>query len=225
MKPLKLLLVDLDDTLIDNTDADVESFRYVLTKFGIMSPTRQQIIQWRKNGMFAKNMFKKIIKKDSHLLQKCVKLRLEFLKNGKNLKYLKPKNDSYSSLEKIKSKYTDIIIVVVTSRMYKKDVYKILKQCKLNKFVNGVFCADDVEMNGVQDYAKLKEKLYTLAMIKFNQKKTETMAIGNLKTDIIAGKNLKIKTRGIKGSYRIDSGMKNLTETFESLTAIISQLT
>ncbi len=217
----RLLLLDLDDTILDNKLADIESFRRVLKDYRIRPPASSEIMRWRKNGMLAGNIFKRAVRNDPELAQRCASSRLEFLRDDKNIVLLRPKPDAYSALKRISG---SLKIAIVTARTGEGGVQEILRRCRLHEFVDRVLCEEDVGDGGYADYAGLKEGLYRLAIRKTGCKKTETVVVGNLKSDIVAGKRLGLKTYGIKGSYRYDSGLKGITDTFEDLESVAARL-
>lgn len=225
---MKLLILDLDDTLLDNTNLDLDSFRYIIKTFNLKKIDDFQIIKWRKNGMLAKNIIKRMIKNKSNIdLKNCIKSRLKYMKHGENkLKLVKPKNSVIDTLKEIKKRnYT---IVIATSRENKNLVKKIIEFIRISQYIDKIYCNENykpIYNMTLKDRILLKEKLYNIILQDYNKiNNKKIIAIGNLKADIIASKRLKITPIGIKGSYRFDSGIFKLTKTIDNFKDILKFL-
>ena len=59
----KLLIIDFDDTLINNETLDYHSFKNTSSFFKSYIPTRKEIRKFRKRGFLASKIIKKIHKK------------------------------------------------------------------------------------------------------------------------------------------------------------------
>lgn len=222
---MKLVIFDFDDTIIDNSLLDIDSFEYVSNLYKLPKNSQKQIIRWRKNGMLADNIFKRILKnRKQPSLEKCVKTRLEYLARGEGLDLIRPKEGAVKTFHEIKKQGN--VIVIVTTRNQKRIVKNILKKIRLDKYVDEIFCETDHSQlqNQSMNYVKLKENLYKLALEKTNHKTEKSIVIGNLKSDIIAAKKLKITPFAIKGSYRFDSGISKLAKTIDSLPDVLKFL-
>jgi len=222
-----LLIFDFDDTLIDNTNLDIDSFNYISKKYKLKKIEKERIIKWRKKGMLAKNILKHLLKnKKNPKLSDCIKTRLKYLGNGGGgIKLVIEKKDTLITLKEIKTKNN--IITVVTSRKNKFLVLKILKKLHFKPFIDNVYCATDCKKNNfpIQNNIKLKKCLYQLAINDNSvQAKEKTIVIGNLTEDIIAAKNLKVIPVAVRGSYRYDFGISRLSDTIRELPEILKFL-
>ena len=223
-----LLIIDFDDTLIDNTNLDLDSFRYIAKTHNLANIEDNVIIKWRKNGMLARNILKRLLKnqKDTSL-NDCIKIRLEYLKRSDGgINLAKIRLGVRSTLHEIKKR--GYFIAVITSRENKTIVEKIIKNLQLSGYIDNIYCASDIQNNKInlKDCIELKKHLYELALQEYlpKIKKQKVVAIGNLKADIIAAKKLKIKPIAIKGSYRYDSGISKLAKTIENFQEVLNIL-
>lgn len=224
---MTLILFDLDDTLIDNTLYDIDSFEYVAKQFKFRKFSNDSIIQWRKHGMLAKNILKKLIRTNNKLLlQDCVKQRITYLDSGgSGTKLIKLKPDVYETLQILKKKKYNMAIV--SARKHKPSIQNILKKFNVDDCFKKIYCASDYK-----DYSHkitnitLKEELYKMALLDFNKnpKHEKVFLIANLKSDFIPAKKLSIKGIGIRGSYRFDSGLSKMVVTVNFMSEIFRHL-
>ncbi|MDE1766238.1 MAG: HAD family hydrolase [Thaumarchaeota archaeon] len=224
---MRLVIFDFDDTLIDNTLLDMDSFRYVLDTFHLPQASYKTLIRWRKNGTIAKNIFRRIIKKKNNmLLEKCVSARLEYLaRGGGGVKLANAKTGAKETLRQIKK--NNNFIVVVSSRKDKSIIKKILKNLEMVQYIDEIYCAEDCkECLGKKFSAtNMKIKLYKLALsdFKFNSDE-KPLAIGNLKSDIVAARKSNMIPIAISGSYRFDSGISKKARTIKDLHEVLEIL-
>ena len=222
------MILDLDDTLLDNKDLDLDSFRYIVKTFNLKKIDDLQIIKWRKKGMVAKNILKRMINNKKNVdLESCIKRRLKYLKHGeKKLKLIKSRDAVIDTLKEIKKR--NYIIVITTSRENKNLVKKIVQYIRISPYIDKIYCNENYKQiynMTLNDRIFVKEKLYNLALQDFkkiNNKKI--IVVGNLKADIIASKRLKNTSIGIKGSCRFDSVIFKLTKTIEDFQDILNFL-
>jgi len=221
------IIFDFDDTIVDNTYLDVDSFQKICRLYNLPVISKNQIIRWRKNGMLAKNIFMKIIVNQNNTkIDICVKKRLEYLsKGGGGIRFAKMKHNVYKTFYKIKKGKN--IVVVITTRENKSIVKEILKKFKIEIYVDKIYTARDskVKVKTTQDYVKLKVDLYKKALSEFNFKKKEkALVIGNLKTDILAAKKVGLFPIAVKGSYRWDLGIKKMSTCINDISDVIKFL-
>lgn len=223
-----LVLVDFDDTLIDNTNLDLDSFRHIAKLHNLVNIEDNIIIKWRKNGMLARNILKHLLKNQKNIsLNNCIKIRLDYLKKGGGgINLVRIRTGAITTLQEIKKR--GYFVAVITSRENKIIVRKIIKNLQLSSYIDSIYCASDIQNNKIElkDCIELKKHLYNLALQEYlpKIKKQKVIAIGNLKADIIAAKKLKIKPIAIKGSYRYDSGISKLAKTIENFQDALSIL-
>lgn len=215
----RLLLLDLDDTILDNMNADVASFQFVLTKNGLRFPS-SQIVRWRKRGMYARTIFKRILSRQD-LVNKCLVDRAKYLISKDSTSYLKLKPDTVITMRQLKPWYH---IVIITSRHSRTLVEEILRSLGVFEYVDGVLCGEDYGHAEFKEYAHMKELLYKIALDLFRIRRDRCAVVGNLKSDIIAGLNLGIPSYAVRGSYRFDHGIRRLAPAFANLSDVAEAL-
>ena len=218
-----LLLIDLDDTLLDNAGADVASFQYALRRYGIGYVDSKNIIKWRMMGMHADTIMYRICEGDTKMVKECMEWRREYLSGNKSVAHINLKEDAVSALRRLQRKYE---IVVVTARSHRSIVMKILTVHGIDKYVSDMLCADDYSKKEIKfkDYAALKGELYGLALKRFDSKKEDCVAVGNLKSDIVAAVNMDITAYAVRGSYGFDPGIAEIAKAFKSLSDLADVL-
>jgi len=225
---MPLIIIDFDDTLIDNTKLDLDSFHYVIKNHHLKKITDTKIIRWRKNGMLAKNILNRLKTKKSDTLENCVSDRLDYLKKGGGgVSLITLREGVKETLEKIKKmKY---FVVVVTSRENKTIVKKTLHYLKIEQFIGKIYSSSDyleIHKNKFSDCIEIKTQLYKLVLKKNSSKidRKKVIVVGNLKADIIAANKLKLSSIAIKGSYRFDTGISNLAVSISNFNCILNYL-
>jgi len=225
---MALIIIDFDDTLIDNTNLDLDSFHYIIKKNHLKKIKDDKIIRWRKNGMLARNILRRLITKKSNTLENSVKDRLEYLRRGgRGVSLITLHKGVRETLKKLKE--MDYFIVIVTSREDKSMVKKTIQFLKISHFIDKIYCNSDfkkTKKRNPRDYVELKTYLYQLSLRENHSKigEKKVLVVGNLKADIIAAKNLKLDSVAIKGSYRFDSGISKMTSVIGNFNSILNYL-
>ena len=210
----RLALLDLDDTLLDNSDADIASFQFVLDGSGVHCPDRATILAWRQRGMLSRSILMRVLG-DTQLVYECMEGRRIFLAGDMGRSLLGVKHDTMQFLSLLRPRYQ---LVVVTARDNKNDVQSILDQLGIAPYVDGVLCAQDICGSKPDGLAELKKELYSMAMQMYSVEKERCVAVGNLKSDIVAGIELGITAYAVSGSYGFDRGIRRLTRSFGTLS-------
>ena len=135
---MSLIILDFDDTLIDNTKLDLDSFHYIIKKNHLKKIKDDKIIRWRKNGMLARNILRRLIIKNNNTLENSVKDRLDYLrKGGKGISSIILREGVRETLKKLKA--MNYFIVVVTSRDDKSIVKKTLQFLKISHLIDKIY--------------------------------------------------------------------------------------
>ena len=81
---IKLVILDFDDTLINNQALDIESFKKTSNFFKSYNPTKEEIRKYRKRGLLASEIVNRIQKKSKQKFnkQKFMKYRKNFLESN-----------------------------------------------------------------------------------------------------------------------------------------------
>ncbi|MDE2589201.1 MAG: HAD family hydrolase, partial [Patescibacteria group bacterium] len=205
---------------------DIDSFMHILNLFSLPRINDKTIIRWRRNGMIAKNIFLRLMKKkDRKLLETCLKTRLQYLaRGGGGLGLVKEKKDARKVLCEIKQ--DGHFIVIVSSRKDRSIIKKILEKLGVKRYVDSIYCAENcMDLKERQSTIGLKVRLYRLALSDYKSLVTEKpIAVGNLKSDIVAAKKLKITPLAVRGSYRFDSGVSKGAKRIENLDHLLEFL-
>lgn len=228
MNKFGLIIVDLDDTIIDNTRLDLDSFRYISKFYNLSFIDDKTIVRWRKNGMLAKNILQRLFVEKNHmLLDICVRKRLEYLKSGGGgIRLVNIRSGVKNTLEQIKRR--GYFVTIVTSRQDIMIVKKIVKNLQLNNQIDKIYCASDITNKEIdlKNCIEIKKSLYKIALKEYLPKLTskKVIAVGNLRADVIAAKQMKIKPIAIKGSYRFDSGISKICKTITNFDELLNIL-
>jgi len=228
MNRFGLIIVDFDDTVIDNTKLDLDSFHYIAKIYNLPSIDYDIIVSWRKNGMLARNILHRLIKERKDItLDVCVKKRQEYLKiGGGGIKLVKIRSGVKNTLEQIKRR--GYYITIVTSRQDMAVIKKIVRNLQLDNQIDKIYCALDITDKEIdlKNCIEVKKSLYKLALNEYLPKliSKKVIAIGNLRADVIAAKQMKIKPVAIKGSYRFDSGISKICKTITNFDELLNIL-
>lgn len=228
MNKFGLVILDLDDTVIDNTMLDLDSFHHIVKINNLSFIDDDTIVRWRKNGMVAKNILQRLIKERRDIsLNICIKKRLEYLKTGAGgIRLVKIRSGVKNTLEQIKRK--GYFVAIVTSRQDKTIVKKIIRKVQLVNQIDKIYCASDIidKKIDLKNCIELKKSLYKLVLKNHLAKLTDkkVIVVGNLRADVIAAKQMKIKPIAIKGSYRFDSGISKLCKTITNFDELLNIL-
>jgi len=223
---MTLFIFDFDDTLIDNTLLDLDSFRFVAKKYNLNFVDDSLILKWRRNGMIAINILKRIHDNYNNFLDVWKKARLEYLKNGGGgIHLVKSKSGAREVLTELKNK--NHLIILVTSRVNLLVLKKILQKLGFNDLINSIYSANDfhkIKKRWPKNNLELKTILYELALKQHLKKikNRKVIVVGNLKSDIIPAKKMKLNHIAIKGSFRYDSGIKKISKTIENLDEFLT---
>lgn len=210
----RLALLDLDDTLLDNSEADFASFQFILGMRNLHCPDRATFFAWRRSGMLSRDIFAKTLD-DAGLVSKCMEDRRIFLAGDGARRLLSTKPDTMQFLSLLRSRYG---LVVITARDSRIDVQSILDQLNIAPYVDGMLCAQDAGGPKPGGPSELKKILYAKAMQMHNVKKNRCIVVGNLKSDIASGVELGITTYAVRGPYGFDLGIKKMTRSFSTLS-------
>ena len=180
MKGIKLIIFDLDGTLLDAYAAIIESFNYTMQRLGYAKQTDMTI---RKAVGWG----------DSNLLRPFVK--------KKDLSYALAVNRSHHRLSLLKGShlfpYTHKLLSVLKKKRYKLAVASnrptrfsliLIRHLKLGKFFDYILCADRLKI------PKPHPQILSRIMQRFHLKPDQTVYVGDMAIDALAGRRAKVKT-------------------------------
>jgi len=176
----KLIIFDLDGTLINAYPAIIRSFNYTLRKLGY--PPQDKLTIRRAVGWGDENLLKPFIKLND--LKKALKIYRKHHKNAlikesflfnkvkKLLVYLKNKN---------------YLLAVASNRPTKFSLI-LLKHLKIKKYFDYILCAD--KLKHIKPHPEILNKI----MQRFSVSSSQTVYVGDMAIDAQAGRRAKVKT-------------------------------
>lgn len=201
---IKLIIFDLDGTLIDTDELIICSYRAVFEKYlPSYKLTREEELSFL--GPPLKVMFEKYFTEDFSTLLKTYRDFSE--KNTLNLAKVYP----YARELLVSLKSKGYKLCVVTSR-FKRSALEMLDVFSLTSFFDEIIGLDDVSIPKPNPEGVLK------IMNQFHLKCQEVLFIGDALTDFEAGRNAGVMTGLVswrKGNEKIDSNIK--IDSYESL--------
>ncbi len=192
----KLVIFDLDGTLIDAYKAIEESFNYAMKILGYSK--RDSLSIKRAIGWGDENLLKPFIKKSD--LKKMVDIyRQHHKKSLLKFSHLYPKVKKI--LKSFKDKGLKLAIASNRPTIFTKI---LLKKFKIDRYFDFVLCAD--RLKSIKPNPEILEKI----MEKLKVAPQETIFVGDMTIDILAGKNAKIKTIAVLGGSSKKGELKRL---------------
>jgi phosphoglycolate phosphatase len=197
MKKIKLIIFDLDGTLVNAYAAIIKSFNYTMKRLNY--PCQDALTIRRAVGWGDKNLLKPFLKpKDlkealpvyrRHHKASLVKYSCLFPKAKMVLSYLK------------KKKYK---LAVASNRPTKFSMI-ILRHLDIEKYFDFILCAD--RLKNIKPHPEILNKI----MQRFSQKPADTVYVGDMSIDAQAGRRAKIKTIIVTGGSSSEEEIKKET--------------
>jgi len=180
MAHIKLVIFDLDGTLVDAYPAIISSFNYTMQRLNY-SAQDSSIIR-RTVGWGDENLLRPFIKK------KEVSYALSIYRRHHKLALLResrlfPKVDRVLAYLKKKG-----YILAVASNRPSRFSWILIRHLKLKKYFNYVLCAD--KLKHIKPHPEIINKI----MQRFTLKPEETIYVGDMAIDAQAGRGAKVKT-------------------------------
>lgn len=198
---IEAILFDMDGVLVDSIEAWFKLFNKALKHFGKKIMTKKEFLTKVWGGPIERDV-KLYFGKTVDEVKKFYFDNFDSFKG--NLKLL---SNTEETLTKLKNKKLKLAIVTNTP---KKQTDKLLDYLKLKTYFDVVVCGDEVK-NG-----KPAPDLILLACKRLKIKPKDSIYVGDVDIDMIAGKKAKCFTVGfrIDGDKRIDD-LKELTEVIK----------
>ena len=191
----KLIIFDLDGTLVDAYKAITKSFNYVMRILGY--PLRSEKVIRKAVGWGDENLLKPFVKNKD--LKRALFLYRRHHKMSL-LKYTRLYPDTLKLLKKIKEKG---IKVAVASNRPTKFSQILIKHLGLDKFIDYILCAD--KLRYIKPHPYILNKILKYFSIKC---KKEVLYVGDMTIDIQAGRNANIDTVAISRGSSSKSQLK-----------------
>ncbi|MFH1889187.1 MAG: HAD family hydrolase [Candidatus Omnitrophota bacterium] len=180
MKDIKLVIFDLDGTLVDAYPAITGSFNYTMQRLGY--PMKSSFIIRRAVGWGDENLLKPFMKPDDipsglsvyrkHHKSALIRESRLFPKADKVLGYLKRKGYRLAVASNRPTRFSLILI----------------RHLKIKKYFDYVLCSD--KLRQIKPHPQIINKI----MRRFILRPSETIYVGDMTIDARAGKAAKVKT-------------------------------
>jgi len=180
---IDLVIIDFDDTIINNSRLDYMSFKIVALKFNCYIPSKKEIINLRKKNLLAKEIIALIHKKSKKKFdqKKFWIERNKFLSSKVSIDYLilRP---NFIKIFKILKRF-HIPIVIASLRKQKKILELYIKSINANEYLEYVFCNKYPYSNtrNLKNAFLTKKKIFNEILKKFQPK--NPLSVGNSITD------------------------------------------
>jgi HAD superfamily hydrolase (TIGR01549 family) len=213
---LKLIIFDIDGTLVDAYNAIRESLNYTLRKAGYKKDVSIYTVR-RSVGLGDKNFIKRFVK------EKDVKRALAVYRRRHPkdiLKYSRRMPDSRRVLAFLKKRG---FALAIASNRPRKYSHILLEHLGLKRYFDKIVCA------GNKEEIKPNPKLLFDIMHKLDAGRDETIYIGDMVIDVMAGRNAGVRTMAVMGGsssaaelkrarpYKIISRLSLLPEIISAL--------
>ena len=180
LQKIKLVIFDLDGTLVDAYPAIIESFNFTMQKLGY--PKRKGSVIRKAVGWGDENLLKPFIKKED--LPKALSIYRKHHKES-----LVRKSKVFSGVFKVLDflKRKKIKVAIASNRPTKFSLI-LIRHLGLDRYIDYVLCADKIE--------HIKPHPYLLNKIikHFKVLPSESLYVGDMTIDVQAGNSAGIKT-------------------------------
>jgi len=224
------VIFDFDDTLINNTLLDYEGFVRRCKKLDIPNPGYEEIINFRKKGLFARDIALKIKNetKKNFSISQFLLLRNEFLQHPESIPFLTLHTGARNLLTFLKAKKIKCFLCSV--RNNKKIVIDFLIKNKINQYFSGIYLMDDVGLSldnsRTSNRVLIKNSLIHKIIKDHSLSNHNVIFIGNSKDDYESAVNMNVKFIYFENYYNKDelidtSKVKNLKRLQQKLSVVL----
>lgn len=207
---IELVILDFDDTLIDNSILDYRSFVIICKRFNCYTPTKTEISFLRKKGYLAPDIVNWIHNKSKTKFDKkhFLNMRIEFLESKHSLDFLKLHPYVKYILSFLKKK--KIRVVIATLRKKENIIRLFLKKENISSNIDMIFnVKKKVNTRKLPIAIEQKKKIYAKIIQRYNIDMERILSVGDAKADLIAAKKYKIRHIIFdKKSHRIEKTMR-----------------
>ncbi len=191
---IKLIIFDFDDTLIDNSKLDYESFRNGCLENNAYLPTKKELFELRKKKFTAKKIIDYINKKTVTKINKDLffKKRNNFLLDDDSVNYLVLKPYTKRIIKKLFSQNYSLLILTIRKR--KSIIETFLEKNNLLTYFENIFNPEDskLELRKSINAIKTKKKFFKKIISLHNVKTNEILYVGDSEVDLIAANESKV---------------------------------
>jgi phosphoglycolate phosphatase len=180
LSKIKLVIFDLDGTLVDAYPAIIESFNFTMQKLGY--PKKEGSVIRKAVGWGDENLLKPFVKEED--LLKALSIYRKHHKES-----LLRKSKVFSGVFKVLDflKRKKIKVAIASNRPTKFSLI-LIRHLGLDRYVDYVLCADEIK------HIKPNPYLLNKIMRYFEVLPSETLYVGDMTIDVEAGNSAEIKT-------------------------------
>jgi phosphoglycolate phosphatase-like HAD superfamily hydrolase len=203
------IIFDFDGTLIDTTEKDYQSFLILVETFGLNYISKPDFFGHRKSGKLAREILISVLpRKDNNndYINELMEWRTHELSKLHLLKYDRLRPGTEEALAYLHRKYK---LHLCSVRYDEKKLIGQLKELGIIKYFKNIAC----DSNGMlaeqfgkgltfkESWMLIKTELYRKTMALCRSDASETVAVGDMPSDLIAANNLNVLSIGIAGGY------------------------
>ncbi len=192
---IKLVILDFDDTLINNESLDYESFKNTSIFFKSYRPTKTEIRKFRKMGFVASEIIKIIQKKSKQKFNEheFINYRKDFLESTDSIQYLK--FQPYAKLFFKKLYSYNIPIVICSLRKHKSIIKNFFNANNTYLYINFIMNDEkgNLDTRNAKNSLMVKIKMIEKILKKYRLKSSEVLSLGNSISDYRSAKKCEIK--------------------------------
>jgi phosphoglycolate phosphatase len=195
MRKIKLIIFDLDGTLIDAYQAIIRSFNYTMVR--LRYPRQADEVVRRAVGYGDENLLRPFVKKDD--LKKALKIYRQHHRSSL-IRYsrLFPKVKELLRYLKIRG-----YKLAVASNRPTRFSWILIRHLKLRRYFDYVLCADKLKNR------KPHPQILNRIMRKFSVKPEEVVYVGDMNVDAQAGRRAKVMTVMVTTGSSTKKELKN----------------
>jgi phosphoglycolate phosphatase len=190
-KKIKLVIFDLDGTLVDTLDDITDSANKILKRFDIPEATKEQVKYAVGSGVI--NFFVSLTNKKIDIKKARLQYTKQYLKNLSKKSRIYP--GMLNVLKELKRREISLYVVSNKPQIFTS---KLLKELKIEKYFKEIIGINSEEKK------RLKQSPYYLKRILLKEKinPKNALIIGDSKTDILSAKNTKMYSCAVLYGFR-----------------------
>lgn len=194
MKEYKLIIFDLDGTLVDAYKAITSSFNFTMKQLG--SPKKDALTIRRAVGWGDENLLKPFVKRSD--LKKAIRIY-----RAHHKKSLLKESEVFPGVKNLlKSLRNKGMKLAIATNRPTKFTHILLKKLDLKKYLDYVLCAD--KLKNIKPHPEILIKIIR----KLKSKRREALYIGDMSIDIKAGNRAEIDTIAVLSGSHTKADLK-----------------
>tara|TARA_A100001037_G_C15019767_1_gene575759 strand:- start:198 stop:872 length:675 start_codon:yes stop_codon:yes gene_type:complete len=188
---ISLIIIDFDDTIVENSELDYQSFKSTSMKFGVYYPSKKELRLFRHKKIKEKEIIKLIELKSNKKIKEYSKFRKRFLESYESTRYLKLRPFLKNNLVFLKNKKMKIFIF--TLRKNKKNIQRFLIDNNIDELIDGIETAKKIDTKN--EKIAISEKMIMFDLIKKKNKlnSNNLISIGDSFVDAHVANKFKVR--------------------------------